>query len=265
MFPVYQRPRPTAIFNQISVLTERNLLRNVRLPELLVFATIQPVMFLLLFNYVFGGAIHAGGGQGGSYIDFLLPGLLAQTSLFGAIQTTIGLTEDLANGTIDRFRSLPIARVAVLAGRTLSDLLRNAFVVILMLAVGFALGFRFSGTLLEGLAAIALILAFGFAFSWVMACVGLAVKNPEAAQAAGFLVVFPLTFASSVFVPAATMPSWLQRFTLHQPVTVVVDSVRNLMSGTAGGSELLQALAWTLAILAVFVPVAVWLFRRAGS
>lgn len=265
MFPAYQRPRPTAIFSQIAVLTERNLLRNVRLPQLLVFATIQPVMFLLLFNYVFGGAIHAGGGQGGSYIDFLLPGLLAQTSLFGATQTTIGLTEDLANGTIDRFRSLPIARVAVLAGRTLSDLLRNAFVIVLMLAVGFALGFRLTGSLLEGLAAIALILAFGFAFSWVMACVGLAVKNPEAAQAAGFLVVFPLTFASSVFVPASTMPSWLQRFTLHQPVTVVVDSVRGLMGGTVAGSELAQAVAWTLAMLAVFVPVAVMLFRRAGE
>ena len=264
-YPPYHRPGPFAVFNQIAVLTGRNLLRNVRLPQLLVFATIQPVMFLLLFNYVFGGAIHAGGGQGGSYIDFLLPGLLAQTSLFGATQTTLGLTEDLSNGAIDRFRSLPISRITVLAGRTISDLLRNAFVVALMLAVGFVLGFRLGGSLLGGLAALGLILAFGFAFSWVMAAVGLAVKNPEAAQAAGFLVVFPLTFASSVFVPTQTMPSWLQRFTLHQPVTVVVDSVRALMGGTAVGGEMLQALAWIAAILVVFVPIAVGLFRRAGQ
>jgi ABC transporter DrrB family efflux protein len=264
-YPAYRRPAPTRVLNQIAVLTWRNLLRNVRLPQLLVFATIQPVMFLLLFNYVFGGAIHAGGGQGGTYIDFLLPGLLAQTSLFGATQTTLGLTEDLANGAIDRFRSLPISRITVLAGRTISDLLRNVFVIGLMLVVGFVLGFRLGGSILGAVAALGLILAFAFAFSWVMATVGLAVKNPEAAQAAGFLVIFPLTFASSVFVPTQTMPSWLQRFTLHQPVTVVVNSVRGLTGGTPVGADVLQALAWTAAILAVFVPLAVQLFRRAAQ
>jgi ABC transporter DrrB family efflux protein len=248
-----------------AVITRRNFMRNLRLPQLLVFATIQPVMFLLLFDYVFGGAIHAGGGQGGKYIDFLLPGLLAQTAVFGATQTTIGLTEDLASGSIDRFRSLPIARSAVLAGRTVADLMRNVFVVVLMLIVGALLGFRLGGSLVGGAAAVALILAFGFAFSWVMASVGLAVKNAEAAQAAGFLVAFPLTFASSVFVPAATMPTWLQVFVNHQPITVVVDSVRGLMGGSSVTSELIQAIVWVIAILVVFVPTAAALYRRASQ
>ncbi len=253
------------LIDNTAVITRRNFMRNFRLPQLLVFATIQPVMFLLLFNYVFGGAIHAGGGQGGSYIDFLLPGLLVQTSVFGATQTTIGLTEDLASGSIDRFRSLPIARSAVLAGRTISDLMRNVFVVVLLLIVGALLGFRLGGSLIGGAAAVALVLAFGFAFSWVMAAVGLAVKNAEAAQAAGFLVAFPLTFASSVFVPAATMPPWLQVFVNHQPVTVIVDAVRGLMGGTSANSELIQSLVWVVAILVVFVPVASTLYRRASQ
>lgn len=267
----HERPLRTdvlATVNQVSVITKRNLLRNVRLPQLLVFATIQPVMFLLLFNFVFGGAIGSGAPAGasgsGKYIDFLLPGLLAQSALFGATQTTIGLTEDLAAGSIDRFRSLPIARSAVLAGRTLSDLIRNVFVVGLLLVVGVALGFRLGGSLVEGLVAVALLLSFGFAFSWVMAAVGLAVKNPEAAQAAGFLLVFPLSFASSVFVPTASMPSWLQVFTDNQPVTRVVNAVRGLSDGAASGGDVAWAVAWTLAILVVAVPVAVGLYRRAS-
>lgn len=257
------------LVNQISVITWRNLLRNIRLPQLLVFATIQPVMFLLLFNYVFGGAI-GGGTQSsatptGSYIDFLLPGLLAQTALFGATQTSVGLTEDLASGTIDRFRSLPIARSAVLAGRTLSDLFRNLFVVVLMLAVGALLGFRPSGGIIDIGLAVLLVLGFSFAFSWVMASVGLLVKNAEAAQAAGFLIVFPLAFASSVFVPTATMPSWLQHFTSRQPVTIVVNAVRSLMNGEANTTDVLLALVWILAILVVAVPAAVHFYRRAAE
>lgn len=261
-------PLPNVV-SQISVITQRNLLRNLRLPQLLVFATIQPVMFLLLFNYVFGGAIGTGGSGGaspaGSYIDFLLPGLLAQTALFGATQTSVGLTEDLAAGSIDRFRSLPIARSAVLAGRTLSDLLRNLFVVILMLGVGTLLGFRPKGGVLDLLIAVMLILGFSFAFSWVMACLGLLVKNAEAAQAAGFLVVFPLAFASSVFVPTSTMPSWLQHFTTHQPVTIVVNAVRSLMSGGATATEVVHATAWIAGILIVAVPAAVSIYRRAAE
>jgi ABC transporter DrrB family efflux protein len=260
-------PERLRVANQISVITKRNLLRNVRLPQLLVFATIQPVMFLLLFNYVFGGAI---GGSGpaashGSYINFLLPGLLAQTALFGATQTSVGLTEDLAAGSIDRFRSLPIARSAVLAGRTLSDLVRNLFVISLMLAVGLILGFRPTGGIAELLLAVAVILGFSFAFSWVMACVGLTVKNAEATQAAGFLLVFPLAFASSVFVPVQSMPSWLQVFTAHQPVTIVVNAVRGLMTGTATTSGVLHAAIWIIGITLVAVPTAVTVYRRAAE
>jgi len=253
------------LIDQVSVITWRNLMRNVRLPQLLVFATIQPVMFLLLFNYVFGGAIQAGGAQGGSYIDFLLPGLIVQTSLFGATQTTIGLTEDLASGAIDRFRSLPIARSSVLAGRTLSDLIRNIFVMALMTAVGVILGFRLGGSILGGLAGFALVLAFSFAFSWVMASVGLAVKNSEAAQAAGFLAVFPLSFASSVFVPTRSMPGWLQVFTEHQPVTIVANAVRGLTAGAASGGDITLAVAWIVGIFVVAVPLAVSLYRRAAE
>jgi ABC transporter DrrB family efflux protein len=258
-------PAAARAVDHIAIITRRNLLRNVRLPQLLVFSTIQPVMFLLLFNYVFGGAIHASSGQGGSYIDYLLPGLIVQTSLFGATQATIGLTEDLASGSIDRFRSLPIARSAVLAGRTISDLCRNAFVIVLLIAVAAVLGFRLGGSIPAAALAIGLVLAFGFVFSWVMAAVGLAVKNPEAAQAAGFMVIFPLTFASSVFVPTQSMPSWLRAFVDHQPVTLVVDSVRGLMSGSTPGGELAQAIVWIVAIFAVAVPTAVATYRRAAQ
>ena len=257
---------PLQTATQIWVITKRNLLRNVRLPQLLVFATIQPVMFLLLFNYVFGGAIGSGSSAGATgYIDFLLPGLLAQTALFGATQTSVGLTEDLAAGSIDRFRSLPISRSAVLAGRTLSDLFRNLFVVALMLGVGTLLGFRPAAGIFELGIAVALVLGFSFAFSWVMACVGLLVKNAEAAQAAGFLLVFPLAFASSVFVPTKTMPTWLQHFTNNQPVTIVVNAVRSLMDGGATATEVLHATVWIVGILVVAVPSAVAIYRRASQ
>lgn len=257
------RNDPMQTARQIAVITKRNLLRYARLPQLIVFATVQPVMFLLLFNFVFGGAI--GAGSGGKYINFLLPGLLVQTSLFGATQTTIGLTEDLASGSIDRFRSLPIARSAVLAGRTLSDLLRNIFVVILMVIVGVLLGFRLGGNIGQGLLALIIVLAFGFSITWVMAGLGLAVKNAEAAQAAGFLVIFPLAFASSVFVPPKTMPGWLQAFTKHQPVTIVADSVRGLMAGDIATTTILHAVAWIIGIFFVAFPIAVGLYRRASQ
>lgn len=253
---------------QISVITQRNLVKNLRLPQLLVFATIQPVMFLLLFNYVFGGAIGVGDAAGGAsinYIDFLLPGIMVQTALFGATQTTVGLTEDMASGSIDRFRSLPISRSAVLAGRTMSDLLRNLFVIVLMLTVGVVLGFRPDGSAAELVLAVALVLGFTFAFSWVMAFVGLMVKNAEAAQAAGFLLVFPLSFASSVFVPTEGMPDWLRVFSDNQPVTIVVNAVRGLMGATASSSDVLQAVAWIVGIGAVAIPVAVFAYRRSAE
>jgi ABC transporter DrrB family efflux protein len=258
------------------VITRRNLVRVVRLPQLLIFATIQPVMFLFLFNYVFGGAITQSLPPGvdeligGKYIIFLLPGLMVQISTFGAGQTALGLTEDLSNGVIDRFRSLPMARSAVLAGRTLADLARNAFVMTLMILIAFVLGFRWQTSLLGFLAGFGLVLLFSYALSWVMATIGLLVRNPEAAQSAVFLPVFPFVFASAVFLPTQTMPGWLQAFANNQPITVIANAMRGLMVGpellppgqTVAG-EVGLALAWIAAITAVFAPLAVRVYRRA--
>lgn len=271
------------------VLVKRNLLRNVRLPQLIVFATIQPVMFLLLFNYVFGGSIGLAlpPAAQGEYINWLLPGLLVQVALFGAGQTAIGLTDDLKSGIIDRFRSLPMARSAVLAARTIADLLRNVFVIGLMLAVGTLLGFRPGTSWLGLLGGFGIALVMAFAFSWVMATVGLAVKDPETAQIASFLPVFPLVFASSVFTPTDTMPDWLKAFADHQPVTVVANAIRGLTMGREalaattfgpGGvtvtpeaiaaapsvaGQVVMALLWSVGILVVFAPIAVRNYRKA--
>ncbi len=252
------------------VITRRNLLRNIRLPQLLLFSTVQPVMFLLLFNYVFGGAIEGAVPGGFEYLQFLMPGLLIQIAAFGAGQTALGLTEDLQNGVIDRFRALPMARSAVLAGRTLADLLRNAAVLSLMLVVGFVIGFRFEQGLLRFLAAFGLGLLFAYALSWVMATIGLKVKSPEAAQSAVFLPIFPLVFASSVFLPTQTMPDWLRTFADHQPITIVANGLRGLMLGeealapgiTVGGQVGL-ALVWIAGITAVFSVLAVRAYRKA--
>ena len=245
------------------VLVERNLLKYARLPQLLIFSTIQPVMFLLLFTYVFGGAIK---GSSGSYINFLLPGILVQAAIFGAIQTGVGLAEDLSKGIIDRFKSLPMSRSAVLMGRTVADLIRNIFVVVLMFVVGYLIGFRLEGSVSDAMAAFAILLLFGFAFSWISAAIGMAVKNVETAQVAGFMWVFPLVFASSIFVPIETMPSWLQAFAGGSPVTITVDAVRALALGSATAAETarysIEALAWILFLLAVFIPLAVFLYRR---
>ncbi|HUG32801.1 MAG TPA: ABC transporter permease [Acidimicrobiia bacterium] len=221
-----QRVGLGAALAHTAVITRRNTLRVVRLPQLLLFSTIQPVMFLLLFNYVFGGAISIGGPEGAvsgsaDYINWLIPGILVQTAVFGATATALGLTEDLGAGVIDRFRSLPMARSAVLAGRTIADLVRNTFVNTLMLVVGFLMGWRFEQGVPKMLLGVVLALLFGYAFSWVMATIGLVAKTPEAAQSAGFLPIFPLVFASSVFVPTASMPQWLQVFAENQPVSVM--------------------------------------------
>jgi ABC transporter DrrB family efflux protein len=256
------------------VITRRNLLRNIRLPQLLVFATVQPVMFLLLFNYVFGGAIGSAipAAAAGKYINWLVPGLLIQVAAFGAGQTALGLTEDLNKGVIDRFRSLPMARSAVLAGRTISDLIRNGFVITLMLSVGFLIGFRWQTDIRGMVAGMLVAMTFAYALSWVMATIGLLVKNPEATQSAVFIPVFPLVFASSVFVPTQTMPSWLRAFADNQPITVTVDALRGLMLGgdavRAGhtvGEQVLLSLFWSAAILAVFAPLAVRMYRRTVS
>ena len=244
-------------------MVERNMIRYVRLPQLLVFSTIQPVMFLLLFTYVFGGAIQTGSGE---YINYLLPGILVQTAVFGAITTGIGLAEDLAKGLIDRFRSLPMERSAVLAGRTIADMMRNIFVVLLMLAVGYLIGFRLEGTLSDSITAVMLLLLFGFAFSWVSATIGMLSKNVETAQVLGFIWVFPLVFASAVFVPVESMPTWLRTFAEINPVTVTVDAVRALALGGVPDETTSRyvwaTLAYIVGILAVFMPLAVRLYRR---
>ncbi len=239
-------------------MTKRNLVKYRRVPQLLVFSTIQPVMFLLLFTYVFGGAIKTGTGN---YISFLLPGILVQTVLFGAMQTGIGLVDDLSRGMIDRFRSLPMARLAVLAGRTIADLCRNLFVVFLMTMVGFFLGFRIDHGIFNYLGAVLLIATFGFAFSWVSATIGLAVKTPETAQVAGFIWVFPLAFGSSIFVPVESMSSFIRSFAEHNPITYVVNTVRALTLGLPVGNNIWFSLAWIIGIMIVFVPLAVNRYR----
>lgn len=248
------------VIADIVVMTHRNLLRYIRMPQLLVFSTIQPVMFLLLFAFVFGGAIQT---PGGNYINYLIPGIIVQTVIFGAMQTGIGLADDLSKGLIDRFRSLPMARSAVLAGRTISDLMRNIFVVLLMTAVGFIIGFRFHQSIWAGLAAFGLTILFGFAFSWISASIGMMVRNVETAQVAGFIWVFPLVFASSIFVPVPTMPGWLQAFAKHSPITLTVNTVRALTLGLPVGNDGWRALGWIIGILLIFVPLAVIQYRKA--
>lgn len=240
------------------IIAWRNLIRYRRLPQLLVFSTIQPVMLLLLFTFVFGGAIQT---PGVDYINFLVPGILVQTVLFGATQTSVGLAEDLSKGMIDRFRSLPMARAAVMAGRTLADTIRNVFVVLLMIGVGYLIGFRFQDGFLSAVLAIALVVLFGHAFSWISAFIGLVTREPETAQVAGTIWIFPLVFASSAFVPVETMPDWLRAFAEVQPISVTVNAIRAL---TLGGEKtaVWQTIAWMAGIMFVFVPLAVWQYRR---
>ena len=245
------------------VLAKRNLVQIPRVPELLVFATIQPVMFVLLFRYVFGGAIDVGGGT--SYVDFLMAGIFVQTVAFGSMTTGIGLAEDLQKGLVDRFRSLPMSRSAVLTGRTVADLARNAFVILVMLVVGLLVGFRPEAGVTGWAAAIGLLLLFSFAFSWIAATIGLLVRSVEAVQQASFIWLFPLTFASSAFVQTDGMPGWLRAFADNQPITQVVDAVRGLLLDQPVGSAGWLALAWCVGILLVFVPLSVSLYRRVAA
>jgi len=256
------RPRLYWTIADALVLAKRHLIQIPRIPEELVFATIQPIMFVLLFRYVFGGAIVV---KGTSYVNYLMAGIFAQTVIFGATTTGIGLATDLQKGLVDRFRSLPMAKSAVLTGRTLSDLVRNTFVVIVMWSVGLLVGFRPQGPFLSWLAAAGILLLTSFAFSWISATIGLLVSSVEAAQSAGFIWLFPLTFASSAFVPTSSMPGWLRAFAEHQPVSLIVNAVRGLLLNTPDASTILQALAWCVGILVVFIPVAVWAYGRRTS
>jgi len=241
--------------------TQRNLIGLKRTPQLLVFATIQPVIFVLMFRYVFGGAINV---PGIPYVDFLMPGIFVQTTVFGAMGAAIGLATDLKSGLLERFRSLPMARSAVLGGRTLADLARNSFVAALMAAVGFAVGFRIHTNALAFFAAMLLVLLFGYALCWVFAALGLAVGDPETAQAAAFPVMAPLVFASSAFVPVSSMPGWLQAFAEHQPVSVTASAVRALAIGGETATYVWQSVAWCLAIFVVSAFLAVRKYRQAA-
>ncbi len=244
------------------VLAERNLVRLPRAPELLLAFTVQPIMFVLLFRYVFGGAIRTGGIP---YVDFLIPGIIVQNIAFGGFVTALGLNEDVHKGLIDRFRSLPMARPAVLAGRTLSDVVTNALSMTILVVTGVIIGFSFHTSLGQAVAGVALLLLFGYAFSWFFALVGLLVSTPESANSVGFIAVFPLTFISSAFVPVASMPTVLRAFANVNPFTVMVDAMRSLWLGTPAHNYVWGAAVWSLVIMVVFAPLAVARYRRTAG
>ncbi len=244
------------------VMAERNLVRLPRSPDLLIGFTIQPVMFVLLFVYVFGGAISTPGYE---YVDFLIPGILVQNIAFGGFYTALGLAEDLTKGLIDRFRSLPTARASVLAGRTLSDIATNSLAIVVLLATGLIIGFRFDAGIGGIVGGIALLLLIGFAFSWIFALIGLLVSSPEAANGIGFTLIFPLTFISSAFVPVESMPAGLEQFAEYNPVSIFVDAMRSLWLGAPAGNSVWASVVWALALIAVFAPLAVARYRRTTS
>jgi ABC-2 type transport system permease protein len=245
------------------VLARRNLMRIPRQPDLLLAYTIQPVMFVLLFVYVFGGAIDSGPFD---YVDFLMPGIIVQSIAFGGFVTALGLTEDVHKGLIDRFRSLPMSRAAVLAGRTASDVLLNTLSLVVLLAVGFVAGFNFiDSDLGQVVLGIVLLLVLGYAFSWIFALIGLIASSPETANSFGFMLIFPLTFASSAFVPASSMPDGLRQFAEANPFTTWVDAVRSLWIGTPPNSDIWMSFVWIVVLLAVFVPLAVARYRKVAA
>ena len=242
------------------VLAKRNFLRIPRAPDLLLAFTVQPLMFVLLFAYVFGGAIPT---PGHTYIDFLIPGILVQTMAFGGFVTALGIAEDLKKGLIDRFRSLPMSRSAVLAGRTLADIATNVIQIVVMLGVGLIIGFGFSTSLPEIVLGLLILLLFGYAFSWIFAFMGLVSSSPEAAQSLGFIVIFPLTFVSSAFVPPETMPASLQWFAEWNPISIVVNAIRALFIGDPAGNTVWGAIAWSAGIALFFAVLAVYKYKRA--
>ncbi len=244
------------------IIAERNLVRLPRAPDLLLAFTVQPIMFVLLFRYVFGGAIATGGIP---YVEFLIPGIIVQNIAFGGFVTALGLNEDLHKGLIDRFRSLPMARAAVLAGRTLADVVTNTLSIVVLTVTGLIIGFSFQTPVLHVLAGVGLLLLFGYAFSWVFAFLGLIVSSPEAANSVGFIAVFPLTFISSAFVPVHSMPAVLRAFAKVNPFTVTVDAMRELWVGIPSGNSVWGAFLWGFVIMGVFAPLAVAKYRRVSG
>ena len=261
--PAERAATAPSVLSSIGTITARNLLRLVRVPTLIAFATVQPILFVVLFTYGFGGAVRLPGAT--RYIDYLLPGLFVLAIAFGASQTGVAVAEDLASGMIDRFRSLPIAGTAVLAGRVAADALRNLFVIGLMVAVGSAIGFRFHAGPVAALAAVFLAVGIGVAFSWLNLMIGLLVRDSESAGLIGLLPVIVLVFTSSTLVPVATMPGWLQAFAKVNPITVVVDALRVLSLGGPTTKPVVQAFAWLGGLLALTIPLATLGYRRATS
>ena len=253
----------TRLVPDTLVMAERNLVRLPRAPDLLLGFTIQPIMFVLLFAYVFGGAIATPGYD--DYVDFLMPGIIVQNIAFGGFVTAIGLAEDMNKGLIDRFRSLPTARASVLAGRTLADVATNLLSIAILLGTGLVIGFAFDASVGEILLGIALLLVCGFAFSWIFALIGMSVSTPEAANGVGFTLIFPITFISSAFVPVESMPAGLEEVADANPVSVIVDAMRALWLGTPAGDSIWLAFVWCIGLTAIFAPLAVAKYRRAAT
>jgi ABC transporter DrrB family efflux protein len=260
--PAPPRMSPKLALYDTAGVAKRNLLRIWRTPQMLIISAAQPAMLLVLFRYVLGGAIHV---PGGKYVNYVVPAVFLEAVLIGGMTTSIGLAQDLKSGIIDRFRSLPMARSAVLAGRTLADLSRSITSLAIMVGLGFAVGFRFDNGVAPIIAGLVLIIVFGYAFSWLYAAIGLATKDPETAQVAGILPFFILMFASNAIVPVSVMPGWLQSFARNQPFSVTASAVRTLLEGGPAGHWVWQALAWSAGILVVFFAVALHLYRKSAS
>ncbi|WP_028048047.1 ABC transporter permease [Cellulomonas sp. URHD0024] len=261
------------VFADAAVVAKRNLIKIKRVPDLLVFTTIQPIMFVLLFSFVFGGAI--GGGNGQSYREFLMAGIFAQTVIFGATITGAGLADDVKKGIIDRFRSLPMAPSAVLAGRTVSDVLNNVLVLIVMSLTGLLVGWRIHTNAAEAIGGFALLLAFAYAISWIMAWIGMLVPSPEVVNNAAFIVIFPITFVANTFVPLDTLPPVLQTIAAWNPVSTVTQAARELFGNIPPAvpeptqwslqNPVLYTSLWIAIILVIFVPLANLQYRKSTS
>jgi ABC transporter DrrB family efflux protein len=255
-----------------AVVAKRNLIKIKRVPDLIVFTTLSPIMFILLFAYVFGGSIDVPGDL--DYKEFLVPGIFVQTVIFGATITGAALADDMQKGIIDRFRSLPMSRSAVLMGRTVSDVLNNVITIAVMATTGLVVGWRVRTSVLEALAGIALLLLFAYAFSWVFACVGLLVPSPEVVNNASFMVIFPITFIANTFVPSQNLPDVLRQFAEWNPVSAVAQASRELFGNTSPEiavpeawslqHPVLYTLLWVVLMLVVFVPLATRLYKRAA-
>lgn len=254
--------RIRSTIDECIVLTKRHLIHTIRVPDLLIGSTLSPIMFVLLFRYVFGGAIQT---DAGSYVNFLMAGIFVQTITFGSTSTGIGLVDDLHKGVIDRFRSLPMSNAAVLVGRTVADQFRNMLSVIVMFIVGLAVGFRPEWNLVNLIVAPLLILLYGFALSWFSAIFGLYLRSVEAVQQVTFMAIMPLTFASSAFVPTSTMPGWLQAFAANQPLTQLIEAIRALLLDTPMGNHLWLSILWAMIILVVSVIISVRRYRRIAN